>query len=64
MDIATMRADAESLRRHLSTAITQLESAGKASGQEIERSYRASAQKEFSECQALLDKIKKEAGLK
>lgn len=63
MDIATMRTDAESLRRHLSTAFVQLESADKAAGQDIERSYRASARKEFDECQALLDKIKEAAGL-
>ncbi len=58
-----MRADAESLKRHLSTAFVQLEGADKTAGQDIERSYRASAQKEFDECQALLDKIKEEAGL-
>lgn len=64
MDILTIRIVEENLKRHLSTAIMQLESANKTSGQEIKGSYRASARKEIDECQALLDGIKKEAGLK
>lgn len=63
MDITRIREDEKAIGRHLSTAIAQIEAAGKAAGQQIASSYRASAHREFDECQALLDKIKEEAGL-
>lgn len=64
MNISMVRSDEEALTRHLSIAITQIVAAGNVAGQEIEGSYRSSAQREFDECLVLLDKIKKEAGLK